>query len=105
MAEKGKRLEKLLLYAFFWPIWRERSGRAFENCESFLYLFLDWIKLYIEDESMSLLDFVDWLGSPKGVVAYFCVFAPFGFCCFVYIMYTFLIQYPFTYPRKKKNSA
>ena len=45
--------------------------RAFENCESldqtfkssFLYLFWDCARLYTGDGSMSLLDFVDWLGS------------------------------------------
>ena len=55
----------------FWSILRERNRRTFENCESldqtikssFLYLFWDWVKLYIRDGSMSLIDFVDWLGS------------------------------------------
>ena len=46
--------------------------RTFDNCESLeqtiknssLYLFLDWVRLYIGDGSLSLLDCVDWL-SPK----------------------------------------
>ena len=55
----------------FWALWRKRNRRAFDNFEnmdptiknSFLYLFWDWVKLYIEDGSLSLLDFVDWVGS------------------------------------------
>ena len=30
---------------------------------SFLYLFWDWVRLYIEGGSLSFLDFVDWVGS------------------------------------------
>ena len=55
----------------FWALWRERNRRAFDNFESmdrtiknsFLYLFWDWVRLYIEGGSLSLLDFVDWIGS------------------------------------------
>ena len=50
----------------------ERNRIVFENCEcsdhslksSFLYLFWDWVRLYIRDDSLSMLDFVDWLGAP-----------------------------------------
>ena len=41
--------------------------------------------------------------SPRRVRFFFCVFALYGFCCFVYIVYTFLIQFPFTYQKKKKK--
>ena len=34
LAKKGKRLGKLLLYAFFLSIWKEKNRRTFENCES-----------------------------------------------------------------------
>ena len=104
----GQRLGKLLLYAFFGQfggrgireplkivkVWMKHLKVPF-----FLYIFWDWIRLYIGDGTISLLEFVDWLGSPYGAVV-FCVFAPYGFCCFVYIVYTFLIQFPFTYKKK-----
>ena len=65
--KKGKRLEKLLFYAFFGPFGGKEIREAFENCESldqtikssFSYLFWDWVRLYIEDDSISLLNFVD----------------------------------------------
>ena len=50
---------------------RERNRRAFDNCESldqtvkssFLYLFWDWVRMYIENGCLLLVDFVDWFGS------------------------------------------
>ena len=29
----------------------------------FLYLFWDWVKVYMGDSITSLIEFVDWLGS------------------------------------------
>ena len=56
---------------------------------SFLYLFWGWVKLYIEDSSLWMLDFVDWLDSLCGMIAGFCVFVPlfwpFGY--FVYVVF------------------
>ena len=68
---KKKKVGRLHHYAFFYPSGGESNRRAFENCESlhqtiknsFLYLFWEWVRLYIGDGSMSLLDFVNWLGS------------------------------------------
>ena len=40
---------------------------------SFLYLFWDWIRLYIRDGSISSLDFVYWLGSSQGAVLFLCI--------------------------------
>ena len=74
--KKEKGLEGCSIMPFL-SIQRERNRRAFENCEcsdhslksSFLYLFWDWVRLYIRDwvrlyigeGSLSMLDFVDWL--------------------------------------------
>ena len=30
---------------------------------AFLYTFANWARVYIEDHTLSMLDFVDWLGS------------------------------------------
>ena len=52
-----------------WTLWKERNGRAFNNVEradqaikySFLYTFVNWARVYIEDHTVSLIDFIDWL--------------------------------------------
>ena len=48
----------------------ERNRRAFEDIEltdqtilrSFLYMFLNWVRVNVAFSSWSLLDFIDWLG-------------------------------------------
>ena len=72
VGRKRKKSWKAAPLCFFWSIWRERNRRAFENCEcsnhsfkiSFLYLFWDCVRLYVGDGSLSMLDSVDWLGTP-----------------------------------------
>lgn len=76
VAKKGKRHGKLLfnalfflrlLYSFFGPFGEREIKKTFENYESlnqiikssFLHLFWNWVKLYIADGFMSLIDFVD----------------------------------------------
>ena len=67
VGKKGKKIWKVVLLYLFWTIWREGNKRTFNNYESldqtiinsFLYLFLNWVSLYIEDGSLLLLDFVD----------------------------------------------
>ena len=69
--KKKKKVWKVAPLCLFWSIWREENRRAFENCasldqtikSSILYLFWDWVRLYIGDGFMLLIDFVDWLGS------------------------------------------
>ena len=69
--EEKKKALKAVWLCLFWTIWWERTKRAFENCEnvdqaikySFLYLFWDWVGVSIRNCSLSMLDFVEWLGS------------------------------------------
>ena len=71
VGNKRKKAWKVVPLCIFWSIWRERNRRAFEDRENldqtikffFLYLFWDWIGVYMGDCVTSLIDFVDWLGS------------------------------------------
>ncbi|RVX12696.1 putative ribonuclease H protein [Vitis vinifera] len=68
----GKKREKAwraaLLY-LMWTIWKERNRKAFDEVERndqeiksiFLYTFVNWARVYIEEHTFSLIDFVDWL--------------------------------------------
>ena len=72
LAKKGKRLGKLLLYAFFGPFGGREIGKSLRIVKVwtkqlkviFYIYFRIGLRLYIGDDYMSLLDFVDWLGSP-----------------------------------------
>ena len=71
VGKKKKKAWKVAPLCVFWTLWRERNRRAFNNCECldqtiksfFLNLFWEWVRMYIEDGSLSLLEFVDWIGS------------------------------------------
>ena len=67
-----KKRKKVAPLCIFGSVWRERNRGAFEDKEcldqsfesSFLYLFWDWVRVYMGDDMTSLIEFVDWLGSP-----------------------------------------
>ncbi|RVW24487.1 putative ribonuclease H protein [Vitis vinifera] len=69
-AKKGESLESCPL-CLMWTIWKERNRRVFDDIERndqdiksiFLYTFVNWIRVYIEDHTLSLIDFVDWLAT------------------------------------------
>ena len=65
LAKKGKRLGKLLLFAFFVPFEQNEDKECLDQSfkSSFLYLFWDWVRVYMGDNITSLIEFVDWLGS------------------------------------------
>ena len=73
---KKKRMKALRLapLCFFWIIWKEKNQKTFENIEkgnrvikcTFMYIFLEWVRLCIDDSSLSTMDFIDWLSSKWG---------------------------------------
>ena len=66
--EKGESLESCPL-CLMWTIWKERNRRTFDDIERndqdikfiFLYTSVNWVRVYIEERTLSLIDFVDWL--------------------------------------------
>ena len=58
-------------FCLMWTLWRERNERVFNDNErtdqalklSFLYTFVNWGRVYLEDHSLSLFDFIEWLFS------------------------------------------
>ena len=78
----------LLFYAFFGPSGGKEMGELLRIVKVWTkqlkVLFCIHFRIELDctlGMVLSLLAFVDWLGSPEGAVAYFCVFAPSGFCC------------------------
>ena len=69
LEESVKKFGGQLLFVS--SIWKERNKTSFENVElsiqrlKFLFLcsLLSWTNLFIENTTMSLVDFIDWLGS------------------------------------------
>ncbi|RVW42122.1 hypothetical protein CK203_085788 [Vitis vinifera] len=82
----GKKREKAWRAAplcLMWTIWKERNRRTFDDMERnnqdikfiFLYTFVNWVRVYIEEHTLSLIDFVDWLATKefKGFLSYSCL--------------------------------
>ena len=88
-----------------WVIWRREIGERLRNGEidyqflkkTFFYLFWDWVRLYIQDGSFLLLDFVDWLL----LLLVFKLLLSFGF--FVCIVYTLSLHLLLLIKKKKDD--
>ena len=69
MGKKGKNARRVAPLCLMWTLWKERNGRAFNNIERFdqsikslfMYTFVNWGRVYIENHTISIIDFIDWL--------------------------------------------
>ena len=71
VGKKRKKAWKVTPLCIFWSIWRERNRRAFEDKEcldqsfkSYFFFTYFGIGLVYIGDSITLIEFVDWLGSP-----------------------------------------
>ena len=71
MGKKRKVVWKVGPLCFFWSIWKTRNKIAFEDSvlsiqrlkASFVYLLWLETKLFIKYGHLTLIDFIDWVGS------------------------------------------
>ena len=57
-------------FVLIWTLWNERNRRTFDDSKlvdqsilwSFMYMFLDWVRVHIGFSLLSLFDFIDCLG-------------------------------------------
>ena len=71
MGKKRKKLWKSIPLYIFWTIWKERNRLAFKRGvltiqklkTSFVCNLWGWAKLYIGEEPLSLIGFLEWLVS------------------------------------------
>ena len=94
----GKRREKAWRAAplcLMWTLWKERNGRAFNDVEqsnqdikySFLYNFMNWARVYIEDYTLFMIDFIDWLFVKRMTFLLLCYLVFWAFLCILRVYY------------------
>ena len=81
-GEKQKKVWRVIPLCMFWSLWKERNRRAFKTKEIiyqspksiFLCNLLLWVRMYIDEGSQTMIDFIDWLG-----LHVFCLFMHLAF--------------------------
>ena len=72
--KKGKKIWKSIPLCIFWTVWKEMNILAFRGGSlavqklknSFVCNLWSWARLYIGEESFSLIGFLEWLAPLKG---------------------------------------
>ena len=71
MGKKRKKIWKSIPLCIFWTVWKERNRLAFRGGvldiqklkKNFVCTLWSWAKVYIGEESSSLLGFLEWLAA------------------------------------------
>ena len=71
MGKKRKKVWKSIPLYIFWTVWKEMNRLAFrggcveysETKEFFVCNLWSWVKLYLGEESLSLIGFLEWVTS------------------------------------------
>ena len=69
MSKRKKKAWRVVSLCLMWTLWKERKERVFNDMErfdqalklSFLYTFVNWGRVYLEDHYLSMIDFIEWL--------------------------------------------
>ena len=67
VGKKRKKARRVIPLCLLWTLWKERNRKAFNDAKQsdqaiksiFLYTFVNWVRVYIEDHTSSMLDVVD----------------------------------------------
>ena len=71
VGKKRKKIWNSIPLCIFWTVWRERNRLAFRGGflaiqklkNSFICNLWSWARVYMEEESSSLLGFLEWLAA------------------------------------------
>ena len=71
MGKKRKKIWKSIPLCIFWTVWKERNRLVFRGGvldiqklkNSFVCNLWSWARLYIGEERVSLIGFLEWLAS------------------------------------------
>ena len=69
MSKRKEKAWRAASLCLMWTLWKERNERVFNDMEqfnqalklSFLYTFVNWGRVYLEDHYLSMIDFIEWL--------------------------------------------
>ena len=93
VGKKRKKIWKSVPLCIFWMVWKERNRLAFRGGvvniqrlkSSFVCNLWNWAKVYLGEESFSLIGFLEWIASTWGEVV---LFGPFSLFEAVAVLYT-----------------
>ena len=68
-GKNRKKTWRAALLCLLWTLWKERNKMTSNDVEqseqaiksNFIHTFVNWARVYTEDHTMSMVDFVDWL--------------------------------------------
>ena len=102
VSKRKKKAWRVASLCLMWTLWKERKERVFNDMErfdqalklSFLYTFVNWGRVYLEDHYLSMIDFIEWLlpNQVKGFRLSFCL--TLGRCLYTsYVLFSLLLGF------------